>query len=129
MKLIKRFIIFLLAILFITSAGILYDLSYYDPSYINRSTITFKINNLNSKKIKRVIPVIEKYYYNFKRNLSNDQKDFCKVEDSSYRENLPKIIKIEGKKNNFLPGTSLDKLEKNFSNWTRSHGGFSSMTI
>ena len=24
-------------------------------------------------------------------------------------------------------GTSLDKLEKNFSNWFRSHGGFSSM--
>ena len=127
MKLIKRFIIFLLAILFIISAGILYDLSYYDPSYINRSSITFKKNNLNSKKIKRVIPVLEKYYYNFKRNLSDDQKDFWKVEDSSYRESLPKIIKIEGKKNNFLPGTSLDKLEKNFSNWTRSHGGFSSM--
>lgn len=127
MKLFKKFIFFLLAILLIISAGILYDLSYYDPSYINRSSITFKTNNLNSKKIKRTIPVLEKYYYNLKRNLFSEQKDFWKVEDASIREKLPKIIKIKGKKNNFLPGTDLDKLEKNYSNWFRSHGGFSSM--
>ena len=127
MGLIKKFIILLITIIFIILAGILYDLSYYDPSYINRNSITFKISNLNSKKIKTAYPVLEKYYYNFKRILSSKQKNFWQVEDASAREILPKIIKIEGKRNNFLPGTNLDKLEKNFSNWTRSHGGFSSM--
>ena len=127
MNLIKRFIIFVLVILFIIFVGILYDLSYYDPSYINRSSITFKISNLNSKKIKKAIPVLEKFNYNLKRSLFSEQKDFWEVEDEAYRKSLPKIIKIKGKKKNFLPGTSIDKLEKNFSNWTRSHGGFSSM--
>ena len=127
MKLFKKFIFFLLAIILIISAGILYDLSYYDPSYINRSSITFKKNNLNSKKIKETIPVLEKYYYNLKFKLFSEQKDFWKIEDASIREKLPKVIKIKNKKNNFLPGTNLDKLEKNYSNWFRSHGGFSSM--
>ena len=127
MKIIKRFIFFVLTILFIISAGILYDMSYYDSSYINRSSITFNKNNLNSKKIKRTFPILEKYYYILKRKLSSEQKDYWKVENPSIREELPKVIKIEGKKNNFLKGTNLDKLEKNFSNWKRSHGGYSSM--
>ena len=98
MKLFNKFIFFLLTILLIISAGVLYDLSYYDPSFINRSSITFKKNNLNSKKIKKTIPVLEKYYYNLKRKLFSEQKDFWKVEDASIREKLPKIIKIKGKK-------------------------------
>ena len=129
MKLFKKFIFFLLSIILIISAGILYDLSYYDPSYINRNSITFKKNNLNSKKVKKTIPILEKYYYNLNRKLFSEQRDFWKIEDASIRKNLPEIIKIKGKKNNFLPGTNLNKLEKNFSNWFRSHGGFSSMTI
>ena len=40
---------------------------------------------------------------------------------------LAKIKKIEGKKNNFLPGTKIQEIEKNFSDWNRSHGGYNSM--
>ena len=32
-------------------SALLYDLAYYDPSYINRNAVTFNINNLNSKKL------------------------------------------------------------------------------
>ena len=127
MKFFKRLIIFFLSIIFILSIGILYDLSYYDPSYLNRNSITFDKNNLNSKKIKNLYPTLERYYYIFKRKLSNEQKNYWKIEDPIAREKLPKIINISGKKDNFIPGTSLDLLEKNFSNWTRSHGGYSSM--
>ena len=127
MKILKIFSISFSIIIFIVFLGILYDLSYYDSSYVNRSSITFSKNNLNSKKIKRTFPILEKYYYIFKRKLSNEQNEYWKVEDKSIREQLPKVIKIEGKKKNFLVGTNLDKLEKNFSNWPRSHGGYSSM--
>ena len=102
-------------------------MSYYDPSYLNRNSITFNKNNLNSKKIKNLYPTLERHYYTFKRKISNEQKDYWKVEDPTVREKLPKILNINGKKDNFKPGTSLDLLEKNFSNWTRSHGGYSSM--
>ena len=127
MKTIKRIIFTFSALLFILLLGILYDLAYYDPSYINRSSITFNKNNLNSKKIKSLFPIVEKNYYILKRKLFSEQKNYWKIEDGLIREKLPKVIKIEGKKNNFLTGTNLDKLEKNFSNWTRSHGGYSSM--
>ena len=59
----SRLIIFFLSIIFIFSIGILYDLSYYDPSYLNRNSITFDKNNLNSKKIKNLYPTLERYYY------------------------------------------------------------------
>ena len=127
MKIIKRLFLFIAIALLLLTLGMLYDLSYYDPSYINRDSVTFNKNNLNSKKVKNFIPKLEKYYYILQRKLSNSQKDYWKIEDPSIRKNLPKIINIEGKKDNFLPGTSLEKLEKNFSNWKRSHGGYSSM--
>ena len=37
------------------------------------------------------------------------------------------IIAIRSAVYPFLKGTNLDELEKNFSNWNRSHGGYSSM--
>ena len=127
MKIIKKLTLFISVVLLLIILGILYDLSYYDPSYINRKSVTFNKNNLNSKKIKKTIPKLERYYYILQRKLSNSQRNYWKIEDPSIRKNLPRIINIEGKKNNFLPGSSLEKLEKNFSNWKRSHGGYSSM--
>ena len=55
---------------------ILYDLASYDKDYLNRNTVTFSVNNLNSKKVKKVIPFYEKYYYLIKYKLSKKQKDF-----------------------------------------------------
>ena len=40
-----------------------YDLAYYDSSYLNRNSITFSINNLNSKKTKKLFKYSEKFYY------------------------------------------------------------------
>lgn len=104
-----------------------YDLAYYDPSYLNRNSITFSINNLNSKKTKKLFKYSEKLYYYLSYKISKRQKEFWKPEDPTIREKLPKILKISGKKDNFLPGTKIEEIEKNFSNWPRSHGGFTSM--
>lgn len=104
-----------------------YDLAYYDPSYLNRNSITFSVNNLNSKKTKKLFKYSEKLYYYLGYKISKRQKEFWKPEDPTIREKLPKILKISGKKDNFLPGTKIEEIEKNFSNWPRSHGGFTSM--
>ena len=96
---------------------VLYDLASYDPSYINRSSINFSVNNLNSKYISKIYK-----YYN---NLNKQEHQI--LEDSSLRENKPKSKIILKKKDNFHPGKKIEEVEKNFSNWPRSHGGFSSM--
>jgi len=126
MKLFKLAITFFVAILILTILVIIYDLAYYDPSYINRSQITFNVNNLNSKKVKKLFKYPEKFIYYLGYKFSKKQREFWRPEDLSVREKLPKIIKISGKKDNFLPGTEIEKIEKNFSNWPRSHGGFTS---
>ena len=59
--------------------------------------------------------------------FSKKNKEYWKPELSSRREDLPKIKIIFKKKENFLPGKKINEVEKNFSDWPRSHGGFSSM--
>lgn len=106
---------------------ILYDLASYDKDYLNRNTVTFSVNNLNSKKVKKVIPFYEKYYYLIKYKLSKKQKDFWSIEKKKIRESLPEIKIIPAKKNGFKPGTKIEDIEVNFSNWMRSHGGYNSL--
>ena len=55
--------IFFWIILTISISALLYDLSYYDPSYINRNAITFNYNNLNSSKAKKIYKNIENFFY------------------------------------------------------------------
>ena len=106
---------------------ILYDLSSYDSSYVNRSSFTFSENNLNSKKVKKAFKKVEKVYYILGYKFFDTHKEFWKIEDPKKRENLPETIIIPAKKDNFLPGTKIENIEKNYSNWMRSHGGYSSM--
>ena len=105
MKLFKTILILfgILSVLIILT--LLYDLAYYDPSYINRSKITFSVNNLNSRKVYELFKHAEKLYYYSSYKISKKQKEFWKLEDPAEREKLPKILKISGKKDNFLPAT------------------------
>ena len=48
----KSIVVFLLTLLILLILIVLYDLANYDSSYINRNSLTFSINNLNSKKTK-----------------------------------------------------------------------------
>ena len=127
MKVIKKITIFIFVVISFLILGILYDLSSFDSSYINRNSITFNKNNLNSKKVKKIFNEIEEYYYILGYKLLDSHKEFWKIENPLERENLPKKILISAKNENFLPGTKIENIEKNYSNWTRSHGGYSSM--
>ena len=105
----------------------LYDMANYDSSYLNRRSLTFSIDNLDSKKTINFVRYYDNLYHKIAFKISKDYKEYWKPEKKSLRADLPKIKIISKKKDNFLPGRKLEDIEKNFSNWPRSHGGFSSM--
>jgi len=127
MKLLRYFLITTITIISTFVLVILYDLSSYDSSYINRSPITFSENNLNSKKIKKIFKEVEKIYYLLGYKTLNSHKVFWKIEDPKERESFPKTITIPAKTKDFAQGTKINDLERNYSDWMRSHGGYSSM--
>jgi glucose dehydrogenase len=119
----KFFSLILIFVLFF----ILFDLSAYDPSYINRSSLTFNKNNLNSKKSKLLLEKYENISQSILLKFSKKHKDFWTVENKDLRNSLPKSKIIKKKNSNFVDGQPIEDVEKNFSNWPRSHGGFHSM--
>ena len=127
MKIFKFLILSTLSIVFLIFLAVLYDLSYYDPSYVNRSAITFNKNNLNSKKIKKFYTYIEKIPYFLGYQFLDSHKEFWKIEDENIRDELPEFQIIPAKTKNFIDGTNNDEIERNYENWTRSHGGYSNL--
>jgi len=123
----KSIVVFLLTLVILLILIVLYDSANYDSSYINRNSLTFSINNLNSKKTKKLFKYYENLYQEIAYKISEDRKKYWKPEDSNSRIDLPKIKVISKKKDDFFPGRKIEDVEKNFSNWPRSHGGFSSM--
>ena len=123
----KSIVVFLLTLVILLILIVLYDFANYDSSYINRNSLTFSINNLNSKKTKKLFKYYENLYQEIASKISEDHKKYWKPEDPNLRIDLPKIKVISKKKDDFFPGRKIEDVEKNFSNWPRSHGGFSSM--
>ena len=123
-KVIINFLLFSIILFF---SFLMFDLAAYDSSYINKNPVTFSINNLNSKTSKKIFQTLDNFKHKVFLKFSKDYKEFYIVEEESYRENLPEIKIINKKKDNFFPGNNIDSIEKNYSNWERSHGGPSSM--
>ena len=123
----KSIVIFFFATLVLLILTVLVDLAKYDPSYINRNSITFNINNLNSQKIKKLFTYYNNLHHEIGIKVSKDYKEYWKIEKKFSRENLKEVKIISKKKDNFFSGTKIEDVEKNFSDWPRSHGGFSSM--
>ena len=97
MKILKVLFFIIFSVVILLFLAIAYDLSYYDSSYVNRPSITFSKNNLNSKKIKKLYGKFENFLYFYSFNISNRQKKFWKIENSKDRENLPEFINIPSK--------------------------------
>ena len=121
----KLLIIFFILLL-IAIFAVIYDLAKYDSSYINRNSVTFNINNLNSKKTIKLFNYFNNIYDEFTINFSKKHKDYWIIESKLLRTNLPEKNIIYGKKNEFINGWKIEEIEKNYSNWLRSHGGHSS---
>ena len=123
----KSIVKFFFTILILLILLMLYDMANYDSSYLNRRSLTFSVDNLDSKKTINFVRYYDNLYHKIAFKISKDYKEYWKPEKKSLRADLPKIKIISKKKDNFLPGRKLEDIEKNFSNWPRSHGGFSSM--
>ena len=102
-KIFKTIIIFFLSLVALLIFMILFDLSKYDPSYINRKSLTFNVNNLNSKKIRKIFEYFDNLYYEINYQIFESHRNYWKTEELSARINLPKIKKIPKKNKNFLP--------------------------
>ena len=94
----KSIIVFLFTLLILLTLIVLYDLANYDSSYINRNSLTFSINNLNSKKTKKLFKYYENLYQGIAYKISEDHKKYWEPEDPNLRINLPKIKIILKKK-------------------------------
>ena len=123
----KSIVKFFFTILILLILLMLYDMANYDSSYLNRRSLTFSVDNLDSKKTINFVRYYDNLYHKIAFKISKDYKEYWKPEKKSLRADLPEIKIISKKKDNFLPGRKLEDIEKNFSNWPRSHGGFSSM--
>ena len=127
MKILSSIIALLFTVLILLISVVLFDLASYDSSYINKKSLTFSTNNLNSKKNKFFFLYYDNLYLKIASKLFEGHRKYWRPELASKREKLPKIKIIPKKEENFLPGKKIEEIEKNFSNWPRSHGGFSSM--
>ena len=91
--------------------------------YINRSTISFDINNINNPQIKRLTRALDNSYSKFLLKFSPSQKKHLDQSDSLFK-NLPEYKIIAGKKDNFTLSNNSEK--NNLYDWLRSHGNHSS---
>ena len=93
MKIIKYLIYTIFGFILLACTAVVYDLADYDPSYVNRNSVTFSKQNINSKKIKKFYSHIEKIPYKLGYIFLDSHKQFWQVEDSVARDNL-ELLKI-----------------------------------
>ena len=99
----KSIVVFLLTTVILLILIVLYDFSNYDSSYINRNSLTFSTNNLNSTKTKKLFKYYGNLYQEIAYKISEDHKKYWKLEDPNLRINLPKTKVILKKKDDFFP--------------------------
>jgi glucose dehydrogenase len=116
----KKIALSIILLISIISLAVLFDMAQYDASYINKKSISFNKKNINSKKVLKIFHFYEDYFF------SSSSKKNLKVESKNLRNSKPSTKIIKKKTDDFLPGSTIEQVEKNFSNWKRSHGGFSS---
>ena len=74
----KSAIIFFSTSLILLILMVLFDLAKYDSSYINRNSLTFSVNNLNSQKIKKILKYYDNLYNDIALKFSKNQILFQK---------------------------------------------------
>ena len=90
-KIFKFLGLFFFVAIFLALLLFLYDLSSYDSSYINKNSVTFNENNLNSKKSKKFLRIYTNFYVRAASLISGKKESYLKPEDPELRAGLPKI--------------------------------------
>jgi glucose dehydrogenase len=120
MKIITKII--LIASIIIGSFTIIQMVSISNK-YVNRSIITFDVNNPRSKPVKKVVRYLDLLYSKILIRFSSKHKDYYKQDFNEY-SNLPAEKIIKKKENNF--SENLYPLG-NIKEWVRSHGNSSAI--
>ena len=89
MSTIRLFIKTLFIVLILLISIVLFDLGNYDSSYINKSSLTFSVNNLNSKIIKRIFLYYNNLYHKIGFKISKKHQEYWKIDSESLREKFP----------------------------------------
>ena len=92
MKILSSIIALLFTVLILLISLVLFDLTSYDSSYINKKSLTFSTNNLNSKKTKIFFLYYDNLYHRIASKLFEGHRKYWKPELASKREKLPKRI-------------------------------------
>lgn len=114
-KFFKNFtvIFFLIILLFILSQII--SINNY---YVNKSLVTFDVNNVRSKPVKILVRKIDIFYSDLLKQFSSKHKEYYTQIFNEYK-NLPDEILVKSKKENF--SENIFPLS-NVQTWFRSHG-------
>ena len=91
--------------------------------YINRSTITFDINNVKNPQVKKFTRTLDNLYAKLLLKFSANQRKHLDQTDEKFND-LPETKVVSGKKNNFTLSKKNEK--NNLNEWLRSHGNHSS---
>ncbi len=103
---------------------ILFELFSFDKYYINKSSITFNVDNVRNPQVKKIVRTVDNLGGELYLNLSKKKKDeFYEIDLEKYN-NLPNVVEIKVDDKNLT--LSNNKNENNSKNWPRSHGNHSS---
>ena len=101
---------------------LLYDMTDYDSSYVNRNSFVFDVKNLNSRHSHRLIFFLRKHFIIYSTKLSKKYNERWSIESEEERLKYPKYKIIPGKKENFSKSIRTSEVYKTHSDWLRSHG-------
>jgi len=91
--------------------------------YVNKSTVTFDVNNIRNPQIKKLVRKIDNLYAYTLLKFSKNHKNHLNQEDSKFNT-LPLYKTIPAKNDNFTLANFNEKNNEN--DWRRSHGNHSS---
>jgi quinoprotein glucose dehydrogenase len=118
-KKIFKLIFFLIFLIFLFA---LIDMVSISSKYVNRSLVTFDVNNITNPQVKKIVRKLDQLYSLILLNVSSNQRKHFVQSDTEFK-NLPEEKIIIGKTDNF----TLNHLLKpnNSNDWKRSHGNSS----
>lgn len=102
---------------------LLIDMTSISTKYINKSIISFEINNVRNPQLKKLARFLDNVYSKIYFFLNDQQKKDFSVNVKEYQD-LPNEIFIDGIKKNLTLSNFLEK--NNLQIWHRSHGNHSS---
>ena len=121
-RIIKSILILITVAFLLLSFLLIYDMTDFDTSYVNRKALEIDVKNINSRHSKKIISFLRSNYITFSIKISKKAKERWNIKSEEKRREYPEYKIIKAKKNNFSKPIYTKENYKNYSNWLRSHG-------